>query len=170
MLKIVQNFTEMNIVGNCKMLSIIIIKYYWTAVVYAVLRWWKRRYAARTCIVLHRVLCSQNVFHVRAQMLMKVNDTHFFILLCMYGRSQYINSRTLTDCMNGVNIGRGEMWGSAVLGYYINCRKIFCWIFDSRYVEVRIKVLQEIEILTICEFSVKLFTSIRKVRQTTNGI
>jgi len=27
-----------------------------------------------------------------------------------------------------------------------------CWIFDSRYVEIRRKILQETEILTICQF------------------
>jgi hypothetical protein len=119
---------------------------------------------------------SQNVFDVRAQMLMKVNDTHFFILLFMYGSSQYISSRALTDCTDCVTV-----WMALTLGgercevrqfwdIISIIERSFCRIFDSRCIKVRIKILQETEILTICEFSLKLFTLIRKIRQTTNCI
>jgi len=74
----------------------------------------KSRCAAHSCIVLHSVLCSQNVFDVHAQMVRKVSDIQFFVLLCLYRSSQYINSRALTDCtdcdrLNDGNIERVEM-------------------------------------------------------------
>ena len=64
----------------------------------------KLRCAAHTCIVLHSVLCSQNVFDVHAQMVTKISDTQFFVLLCLYRSSQYINSRALTDCTHCVTV------------------------------------------------------------------
>ena len=120
-------------------------------------RWPKRRYAAHACIVFHRVLCSQNVFDVRAQMLRKVTDTEFFVLLCLYRSSQYINSHALTDCTDCVTV-----WMTLTLGGE-RCKvrqfwdiisvteRSFCRIFDSRYVEVRTRILQQTEILTISQ-------------------
>jgi hypothetical protein len=55
-------------------------------------------------IVLHSVLCSQNVFDVHAQMLRKASDADIFVLLCLYRSSQYINSRALTDCTDCVTV------------------------------------------------------------------
>jgi len=61
--KPVQHVTVLNTVGNCNtVVSIIILYYYGTTVVYAVRRWQKRRYAAHD-----RTLCAHNVerLHVK---------------------------------------------------------------------------------------------------------
>jgi len=38
------------------------------------------------------------------------------------------------------------------LGIMSNIGRRLCWIFESRYVAIRTKILQETEILTICQF------------------
>ena len=109
-------------------------------------------------------------------MLRKVSDTEFFVLLCLYRSSQYINSRALTDCTDCVTVWmtltlRGERCKFRQFWDIISIiERSFCRIFYSRYVEVRTEILEETEILTISQFRIKLFTSIRKIRQTTNCV
>ena len=155
------------------MVSIIIL---WATFVYAVRHWPKRRYEAHTCIVLYTVLCSQNVFDVHAQMLGKLSDTEFVVLLCLYRSSLYINSRALTDCTDRVTV-----WMTLTLGG-LRCEvrqfsdvisvigRSFCGIFDSRYVELRTDILQETEILTICQFIRQTVHIHWEVREKSNSI
>jgi len=95
--------------------------------------------------------------------------------LCLHRSSQYINSRALTDCTDCVTV-----W-MVLTVRGLRCEVRQCWdimwiverslcgILERGYVEVRINILQEAEILTVCQ-SVKLFTSIGKIKQTTNCI
>jgi hypothetical protein len=92
----------------------------------------------------------------------KKSDTEFFVLLCLYRNSQYINIRALTDCRDCVTVWmtltlRGLRCKFRQLSDIISITESsFYRIFERRYVEVRTKILQETEILTICQFIRKI--------------
>ena len=78
--------------------------------------------------------------------------------LCLYRRSQYINSRALTDCTDCVTV-----WMAlTVRGLRCEVRQFWdimsiverslCGILERGYVEGRTNIVQETEILTICQF------------------